>query len=873
MRTRGWWTATGLLLLLGFALAMLRRPFPAAVGQPLAYAAQALTALAVCGLLVRRARRTQGAVRRARLAIAAALASGAVAGVVALVIHVMTGEPPGVPSIADLVHFGFLPLGVLGLLSYPTRDTAPGSVQRSLLDGAVAALALWFLAYALLLEPSDVGRGLDALGTLTALAYPAADVFVLGTLIGVLPRVTDAVRRELALIGGGFAVYCVSDIAYSVLHTQGTYRADSWVSVVAEVGLVLILAGVLVAPTARIRTRDLGLLAQAPVAGVLVVTAADGLAGGAVGGPLLGVALVMTVTLLARQAVSQRDRRTLTARLRAREELFRSLVLGGSDLITLTDAQGQVLWASPAVSRTVGRQVLEGEQLLASVHPGDRDVLASAAMLARSEPHGQSEVLCRLGSVTGWRWMQVRFQDRCDDPAVGGLICNARDVHESHVLQEELVRAARHDALTGLGNVVRARELLADCYAGRRRATAAVLMVDLDGFKAVNDTFGHALGDALLQQVAHRLQGCLREGDEVLRLGGDEFVLVLADARAAALVGRRVVTALRTPIVVDGASLEVRASVGSACAADAASPDDLLRNADLAMYASKDAGRDRVTAYEPGMHRRVARRMQIHRGLREALDLDLLALHYQPIVSLVGGQVIGAEALLRWSDPDVETTELISVAEETGLIGEVDAWVLERACRDSALWRTSGLPVPRLSVNVSRRQLTAGLPGLVERTLRRHALDGADLCLEVTESAVLADVEVACAALARVRELGVMVALDDFGSGQSSLSQLARLPVDTVKIDMGFTQSAVVDPGARRLLTSIVRVCQSLELPVVAEGIEDLAVAELLTRAGCERGQGWLYGRPDTAERFTEVLAATRWVPPTRDRPDVLLLP
>jgi len=853
--TRRGWAAAGAMLL-GFVLLMVLRPLPAAVGQPVAYGVQALTAAAAVVVLVRRA---PGPLRRARLLIAGALLLGATGGVLALVLHVAPGGPL-VPGVVDVIHFGFLPLGVLGLLAYPTTDTGAGSAQRSLLDGAVASLALWFLAYALLLEPADVGEGRQLSQALTALAYPTADLLVLGMLVGVLPRVLPTARRELVLSGGGFALYCVFDIGYSVTQSGGTSRADGWIGVLAEAGLLLVLIG------AADRHADAGpvggarwwpLLPQVPVALVVLVTSVRGVSGQGLDGPLLACALAMTVVLLARQAVGTRDRRALTARLQAREELFRSLVNGGSDLITLTDTAGTVLWASPAVTRTVGRVRLEGESLLESVHPEDRDRLATVAVSARSDPDGQVEVLCRLGSTTGWRWMQVRFQDRRDDPAVAGLICNARDVHERHLLEQQLSYAAYHDALTGLGNLARARQLLEHCFDGV--ANRAVVLVDLDGFKAVNDTFGHEQGDALLAEVAVRLVSCLRDGDEVVRLGGDEFLVVMGEARHVDVLARRVLEALRAPMLVRGLALSVSASVGTADAADACSPDELLRNADLAMYAAKDAGRDQVTAYEPGMHLRAAHRMDVSRRLRHALDHDLLALHYQPIVRLCDGAVIGAEALLRWAAPGdavSDTAETIAVAEESGLIGDVDVWVLERACRDLAAWRAAGVDAPRISVNISRRHMTADLPRLVEQVLRRHRLDGATLCLEVTESAVVADAEVASAALARVRELGVTVALDDFGSGQSSLSQLARLPVDTVKLDMGFTQSASGDPGGRRLLLAVLRVCQSLALPVVAEGIEDVELAALLGAAGCERGQGWHFGRPEPASAFAARLDA-----------------
>lgn len=449
---------------------------------------------------------------------------------------------------------------------------------------------------------------------------------------------------------------------------------------------------------------------------------------------------------------------------------------------------------------------------------------------------------------------------------MGGVIVNSRDIHERHLLEQQLSYAAYHDALTGLGNLARARALLENCYGSVPPRPATVVLIDLDGFKAVNDTFGHAQGDLLLIEVAARLRACVRDSDEVTRIGGDEFVLVLQGTDTA--VAGRVLDTLREPLVVAGTLLPVGASLGIATIADALSPDELLRNADLAMYTSKAAGRNRITLYRPRMHEAAAHRMQVHRGLRRALEQDHLSLHYQPIVRLPGGEVVGAEALLRWQDPDdgpMSPDVFIPVAEESGIIAEVDGWVLERACRDIRAWRDAGLAVPRVSINVSRRLMTLELPRLVEQALGRHGLTGECLCIEVTETAVVPDVEVASAALQRVRELGVTVSLDDFGRGQSSLSQLARLPVDSVKNDRSFTRTAVTDSGARRLLTSIVRVCQSLSLPVVAEGIETAELADLLAGVGCDYGQGWHFGRAEPAAHFCGLLTGGR-LPVSRQR-------
>ncbi len=866
--TRAVRTGCGLAALLCFAWLMLLRPLPAGLGQPVAYLVQVVTVSAAIAVLLRLARSGEAGLRRARLLIAAALTFGAAAGVLATVLHVVTGQPPPVPSVADLVHLMWLPMIVGALLSYPVEDAQPGSRWRSVFDGLVAATALWVLTHTLLLEPAQVGHGVPLLTRVTVLAYPAGDVFVLGMLASVLPRVTARARRELVVTGSGLVLFVGADLAFSVLEARGRYRADGWTTLLAEIGLLLVLAGALGARHARVRPalseRKLRALRGAPhVPVALAVAMTLGLAAGGQGlrpGQLLA-ATVFVATVLVRNAVTSRDRDALTERLQSREELWRALVTGSSDLVTLHDGEGAVLYASPALGRSLGLDTATvlGESLHDWVHPEDVGDLQDAWRAVLSEPGTVAETTCRLRSASGeWRWMQTQVQNRLDDRGVRGVVVNSRDIHERHLLEQRMGYAAYHDALTGLGNRVRARQLLQAAYDDDPARDATVVLVDLDGFKAVNDTYGHARGDVLLVEVAARLRACVRTGDEVCRIGGDEFVLVL-DGHGDHGAAQRVLAAVSAPLDVAGASLQVGASVGIATTADAPSPDDLLRNADLAMYASKEAGRNRSTEYESRMHAAAAFRMQLNRGLRGALDQDGLELRYQPIVQLPGGALVGAEALLRWDDPEhgpVSPDVFIPVAEESGIIAEIDLWVLDRACRDLAGWRARGLAVPRLSVNISRRQMVPELPHLVAAALARHGLRGEDLCIEVTESAVVLDAEAASAALTAVRRLGVHVALDDFGTGQSSLSQLARLPVDSVKIDRSFTSTAVSDPSARRLLTSIVRVCQALSLPVVAEGIEHAEVAELLAAVGCGRGQGWFFGRAEPAARFSERLPA-----------------
>ena len=823
---------------------------PSRVGRPLTYGVQTAVALTAVGLLFRRTRRSVGGLRRARLLVALGLLSGGLGGVLAVVIVSISGRATGAASmVIDLMSLAALGVFVVALLSYPVEDTSPGSHLRSLLDGTVASAALWFLAYPLIGSTSNEG--------VLALVFPVADLFVLGILISVLSRVQWRVRTELNLLGVGLTCYLGADLAYSVFQATDSYRPDSWVGVLALVGLLFVTHAAgrpethahAPGPAVHARldpTRVLAVLPHLPVLGGMLACAYLAVTGGDLSGGRLAVAASIVAVLGLRHLVMTRDQVALTGRLAGRGRLFHSLVTSASDMISLHEIDGRLRYASPSVHARVGpTETVEGH-LHDSVHPDDRAELEQMFARAIAKPGSRPRGTARLRALDGsWRWTQVQMLDCLADPAVQGVVVNCRDVHDEHEMASQLAHAAYTDALTGLGNLARARVLLDERYTGRVPTVAHVVLVDLDGFKAVNDTFGHAKGDQLLIEVAARLRACLRSTDEVARIGGDEFVLVLegTDTSGAA----RVLAALQRPMEVGGTLLHIGASLGIACTRDAHSPDEVLRNADLAMYASKAGGRNRISTYEPPMHEAAASQMQLQRGLRAALADDRFELHYQPIVSLTGGTLDGVEALLRWTDPDlgaVSPQVFIPVAEECGLIEEIDSWVLERACRDLAGWRDLGLRTPRMNVNVSRHRLTPALPLDVAAALDRHDLRGTDLCIEVTESAVLRDTNLAVQSLTALRAMGVKVALDDFGTGQSSLSQLARLPLDEVKIDRSFSATKGADIVAYRLLTSIVGVCQTLSLKVVAEGLEDGAAVAALDGMGCDYGQGWYFGHP-----------------------------
>jgi diguanylate cyclase (GGDEF)-like protein len=437
----------------------------------------------------------------------------------------------------------------------------------------------------------------------------------------------------------------------------------------------------------------------------------------------------------------------------------------------------------------------------------------------------------------------------------------------------ELRHQAFHDPLTNLANRALFRDRVAHSLERSTRAldSIAVLLLDLDGFKAVNDSYGHAAGDRLLVLVADRLRACVRPSETVARLGGDEFAVLVEDVEdpsEPARVAERVLGALRDAFPVEGRELFIHASVGIAVSAfGTVSADDLLRDADLAMYMAKNRGRNRYELFEPSMHGAAVRRLELEADLRRAVQRDEFVVHYQPIVGLDRPGVARVEALVRWDHPErgmVPPADFIGVAEETGLVIPLGWSVLAEACREAATWPPrwgGGAPVG-VTVNLSGRQLLdAALPEGVGALLRQSGLPPERLTLEITESVLLEDAEGTIARLHQLKELGVLLAIDDFGTGYSSLSYLARFPVDILKIDRSFVAGIARGAEESALARAIVKLGRTFRLQTVAEGVEDVAQAERLAAMGCDQAQGFHFARPMTAVELRTWLA-DRW----RDR-------
>jgi diguanylate cyclase (GGDEF)-like protein len=427
--------------------------------------------------------------------------------------------------------------------------------------------------------------------------------------------------------------------------------------------------------------------------------------------------------------------------------------------------------------------------------------------------------------------------------------------------QEQLEYQANYDALTGLPN----RNLLHDrlrqsVYAQRFVRSIGVVFLDIDHFKFVNDSLGHNTGDKLLQKVAERLLAAVRDGDTVARLGGDEFILILNDQTGQEVIYRamqRIISKVAEPIEIDGQELLVTASAGiSLYPQDGPDVETLLKNADAAMYRAKEKGRNNFQFYTAEMNRQVNERLKLESSLRRALERNEFELYYQPRIHVGDGVLVGCEALLRWQHPDLGLTlpeRFIGLAEETGLIVPIGEWVIRTASAQARAWQNNGMPAITVSVNLSMRQFKQeGLAAAVDDALRSSGLDPKRLEMELTESLVMQDTEAAIRVLERLREIGVELSVDDFGTGHSSLSYLTRLPISALKIDQSFVQAirgtGQSDEGV--VAQAIISLAHNLKLKVVGEGVETPAQFDFLKRHACDEVQGYHFGRPMPASEF-----------------------
>ena len=562
----------------------------------------------------------------------------------------------------------------------------------------------------------------------------------------------------------------------------------------------------------------------------------------------------------------------ITARIEAEKNMrLQSRIFEHSEeSILITDADRRILSVNPAFNRMTGY--------------GEEDVIGRLPGLLRSARHPlhfYEELWRRVETDGGWHGeVWTRRKNGEDFPSWAsislvrnreGQICNYfsifTDITERKAAEERIHNLAYYDSLTGLPNRALLNKLVdqALAEARRKRRHGALLFIDLNRFKPINDSLGHGVGDRLLQQVAERLRNAVRSEDVVARLGGDEFVVALFDiARRehAAMVARKLIAALDTPFLIDGHELRVGLSIGiSVYPRDARQTETLLRMADIAMYRSKETGQDGYTFYSREMNQRAMERLRIESGLRQGIERNELLLHYQPKVDIATGRIVGAEALVRWQHPDLglmPPDAFIPIAEESGQIARLSAWVLESALEQTHVWAAAGLPEFKVAINLSARDFSPDLAERLSALLRAHAVAPHRVELEITEGMLTHSSKDVIAMMDELAALGVSLALDDFGTGYSSLAYLKRFPIDTLKIDRSFVTGIPQDGDDCAIAGAIISMAQRLGHRVIAEGVETRAQLEFLRSLGCQEIQGHYFSPPVPASSFEAMLQSGR---------------
>jgi len=775
----------------------------------------------------------------------------------------------------------YYPLLLGGILSLP-RETRTGHERRQFwLDTASVVCGGAMLVVYLVGVPT--ASALQGRQAALSFAYPLGDVVLLTALAMLaLRRRREPARLAYQLLTAGLVVELVGDIAWGGLSLGGasygifpdlaymagwTLRGSAALAYRRRAGTTVprqLAAAEVLGPTGTsllpygaallgYTTLFLGLdVASRPTVRVLAC----------------GAAALTALALLSQWLTSRDNARLQTAQVERRSELrFRTLVQSSSDLIVVVDAEGALRYLAPSAERILGRSFAAAlDRPFADLfHPEDRLRLRLFLAQAALSSGVSGSVELRTSSATGWITMEAVATNLLAEPEIAGIVLSLRDIRERKALEDELMQRALHDPLTGLANRALFRDRLhrARHRSQRDGSRFAVLVADLDDFKAVNDGLGHPAGDQVLVEMAHRLGGLIRDTDTAARLGGDEFAILLEGIRGDEGPQRAAQAMLRasvTPFALMSREVRLSASVGVALSTPELDDDEVLRQADLALYHAKESGKGRVALFVPGMQSEMLRRHGIESELRRALERGELFLVYQPIFSLRSGRWVGAEALLRWRHPErgvIAPAEFIDLAESSGLIEPMGQWALGKACRQAAAWnRDAGHPL-YVGVNLSVRQLHE--PGIVEQ-VRGALLDSgmpAELLVcEITETVLAQDPLAAAARLQELKAVGVKLALDDFGTGYSSLGRLRDLPIDILKVD-GVFAHGLDNPQGSSLAGAIVELGKAVGLVVVAEGVESAEQEAALRALGCDLAQGYHLGAPvEAAELERRLMVA-----------------
>ncbi|HYC60740.1 MAG TPA: EAL domain-containing protein [Thermoanaerobaculia bacterium] len=561
------------------------------------------------------------------------------------------------------------------------------------------------------------------------------------------------------------------------------------------------------------------------------------------------------------------ERKRAENELAASEKRFRTIVEKSWSGVVLLDGDLRFTFAGSSTQHLVGYEDHEilGRSMFDFVHPHDlekaQEVMRGVLQWPNHEAHGELRFLHRNGH---WIWMEGFGQNMLYEPTVGAIVLNYRDVSQRKQTEKQLEYRAYYDSLTGLPNRLLFRDRLVNALAAakRNRVGVAVMYLDVDHFKLVNDGLGHSFGDRLLADIARRLYEGLRASDTISRIGGDEFSILLPEVTGAdgvAGVARKILESLTKPFRVDGHELFVTASLGISCYPnDGDDAETLLRCADAAMYRAKELGRNQAQLFTASMNERYVRRLALEQHLHHALEREQLELFYQPVYDRARRRIVSLEALLRWRDPGrglVPPSEFIQLAEETGMIIPIGEWVIRTACRQLREWHDRGLSTLRMAVNISAVQLQQrGLVDIVRSAVEDSRLEPQHLELEITESAAMQNFDLTMKVLRDLRALGVGVAMDDFGTGQSSLTYLKHFPIDTVKIDKEYLRDVMTDETAAAIVSYVINLAHTLQLNVVAEGVETEEQYTFLRHYGCDQMQGYLFSKPLPASEIPTFL-------------------
>jgi diguanylate cyclase (GGDEF)-like protein/PAS domain S-box-containing protein len=784
------------------------------------------------------------------------------------------------PGPSDFFYCGFyLALPTAAIFLIRSAAVRVPWVQLSM-DATIFAVGFGAFFWFLVLHPAAQQHEASMLKQVLSQTYLTLDCVLL-LMLGVLLLTGSGNlggQRVSLLLVTGFATMLAGDIVWSLAKMRGYYLPGDTADVMYLVWYVPIAAAarvqlkwVAVPPPATSQNADALARALPYVAMLAAFLMLVYLSGGDVSGPanmMMMVVFALTLLLMVRQTVVLRGDAAVREKRAARmvEDRYASLIANASDVIMIVGADGVARFASPACERTLGLAPAEiSGKNLPELWAGEdaQKLRAFLAELAATPSGTVGPVELRVERGAKRYVVETVGSNLTDDPAVQGLALNFRDISERKALEEQLRQLAFHDPLTMLANrnLFRDRVQHALTIAQRGPHCLAVMFLDLDNFKNINDSLGHDAGDRLLQAVAHRVLQTTRSSDTVARLGGDEFAVLMEGVERSSEVGRvadALIAALNVPFQLDGREVRVGASVGVAISAAEAGAEELLSNADIAMYHAKAAGKNRHVSFQPQMQAMLHERLRLEADISRALANQEFFLEYQPIVDLGSKSLLGVEALVRWRHPEAGILlpgRFIQVVEESGQIVKLGRWVLRQACRDLCAWRRSiaGGAGLRLAVNISGRHLQHGeLVHDVSQALAESGLEPGNLVIELTESTIMYNTDANLERFHSLKALGVRLAIDDFGTGYSSLSYLHRFPIDILKIDRSFVSSLTNSDNGPELARAVITLGETLGLETVAEGIEQEPQVAALLALGCVAGQGFLFAKANSLEHLSK---------------------